>query len=63
MNLLVEAVALEERVVFGDVIVYFDAQGSSCLEGPAARHVLNSIPAASDQEGRNAKAQHELETA
>lgn len=63
MDLLVKAVALEERVVFGDVIVYFDAQGSSCLEGPAARHVLYGVAAAPDQEGWNAEAQHELEAA
>lgn len=63
VDLLVEAVALEERVVLGDVVVYFDAEGSSRLERPAASHVLDGVAAATDEQGRDAEAQHELEAA
>lgn len=56
VDLLVEAVTLEERVVLGDIVVYLNAKGSSSLEGPATGHVLDRVAAATDKQSWNSEA-------
>ncbi len=52
MDLLVVAIALEERVVFGNVVVNLDPQSHSCLVCPASRHIFYGVTTTSNHHRR-----------
>lgn len=56
MDLLVVAIPRNEGIVFGNIIVDFDAQGHSRLVCPTSRHVLDSITSTPHHQRRHAEA-------